>query len=75
MKQVDWKSAAAKAGAAALSERLRSITSIWADARRDYLRLWDAQPTDVIALRRAIRRFEEIDRLRRALASKLTTAA
>jgi hypothetical protein len=75
MKRVEWKAVAAEAGAAAISERLQSVTSLWADARDDYLKLWEAQPTDVMALRRAIRRFEEIDRLRRCLMTKLSSAA
>jgi hypothetical protein len=74
-KRADWKSAATQAGAAAISDRLRVVTAVWAAARHDYLTLWDADMPDVRELREAARRFEDLDRMRRALASKLDVAA
>ena len=73
--RADWKSTATRAATAAISDRLHNVTTVWAAARQDYLTLWDAQPTDVVALRRASRRFDDLDRMRRSLASKLGTAA
>ena len=75
MRRADWKSAAAKAATATINERLHSVTTVWAAARHDYLRLWDAEPADVVALRRAARRLDDMDRMRRALAAQLSSAA
>lgn len=75
MKRIDWKAAAARADTASLAERLRSVTLVWAAARQEYLELWDATRTDDLALRRAVRRFQDVDRLRRSLAERLASAA
>jgi len=73
VKRIDWKSAAARIDTVPIGEQLRGVTAVWAAARQEYLELWDATRTDDLALRRAVRRFQDIDRLRHALADRVST--
>ena len=75
MKRIDWKSAVARADTSPVAERLRGVTAVWAAARQEYLELWDATHTDDRALQRAVRRFQDIDRLRRTLAERVSPEA
>jgi hypothetical protein len=70
-KKQDWKAAAVCADAATLNEQLRGVAAAWAAARETYVSLWDATHVDDLALRRAVRRFQDIDRLRRSLVERL----
>lgn len=63
----DWHATATNAAQAELANRLRSVTEAWAAARQTYLILWTTAPEDVPALRKASRRYQNLDQTRRLL--------
>ena len=69
--KIDWQSAAAHAGSGSIAQQLHAVTAVWAAARQEYVELWDDTHSDDLALRRAVCRFQDIDRMRRSLVSRL----
>ena len=66
-----WQTAATTACSATLADRWRITTRQWIEAKAEYLALYEAEVTNVSALRKAAQRLHDLGQLRKVLASGL----
>ena len=66
-----WQAAASSASTTTLAERWRITTRQWLEAQAEYRALYDAEITNVTALRKAAQRLHDLGQLRKVLASGL----
>jgi hypothetical protein len=66
-----WQAAATTASSSTLADRWRITTRQWIEAKAEYLRLYEAEVTNVSALRKAAQRLHDLGQLRKVLASGL----
>ena len=66
-----WQTAATTASTGPLADRWRITTRQWLEAKAEYRALYDAEVTDVSALRKAAQRLHDLGQLRKVLASGL----
>jgi hypothetical protein len=66
-----WQAAATTACAGTLADRWQITTRQWLEAKAEYRALYDAEVTNVAALRKAAQRLHDLSQLRKVLASGL----
>jgi len=66
-----WQTAATTASAGTLADRWQITTRQWLEAKAEYRALYDAEVTNVSALRKAAQRLHDLGQLRKVLASGL----
>jgi hypothetical protein len=66
-----WQAAATTASSTTLADRWRITTRQWLEAKAEYRTLYDAEQTNVTALRKAAQRLHDLGQLRKVLASGL----
>jgi hypothetical protein len=66
-----WQAAATTASTTTLADRWRITTRQWLEAKAEYRKLYDAEQTNVTALRKAAQRLHDLGQLRKVLASGL----
>ncbi len=66
-----WQAAATTASSSTLSDRWQITNRQWLEAKAEYRALYDADVTDVSALRKAAQRLHDLTQLRKVLASGL----
>ena len=66
-----WQAAATTASSITLADRWQITTRQWLDAKAEYRALYDAEVTNVAALRKAAQRLHDLSQLRKVLASGL----
>jgi hypothetical protein len=66
-----WQAAAATACTGTLADRWQITTRQWLEAKAEYRALYDAEVTNVAALRKAAQRLHDLSQLRKVLASGL----
>lgn len=66
-----WQAAATTACSGTLADRWRITTRQWLEAKAEYLAQYEAQVTNVSALRKAAQRLHDLGQLRKVLASGL----
>ena len=66
-----WQAAATSAPRGTLADRWQITTRQWLEAKAEYRALYDAEVTNVSALRKAAQRLHDLGQLRKALASGL----
>jgi hypothetical protein len=66
-----WQAAATSASSTTLADRWRITTRQWLEAKAEYRALYDAEVTNVSALRKAAQRLHDLGQLRKVLASGL----
>jgi hypothetical protein len=66
-----WQAAATTASTTTLADRWRITTRQWLEAKAEYLALYEAEVTNVSALRKAAQRLHDLGQLRKVLASGL----
>lgn len=66
-----WQAAATTASSSTLADRRQITNRQWLEARAEYRALYDAEVTNVSALRKAAQRLHDLGQLRKALASGL----
>jgi len=66
-----WQAAATTASSSTLADRWQITNRQWLEARAEYRALYDAEVTDVSALRKAAQRLHDLSQLRKVLASGL----
>jgi hypothetical protein len=64
-----WQAAATSASSGTLADRWQITTRQWLEAKADYRTLYDAEVTNVSALRKAAQRLHDLGQLRKALAT------
>jgi hypothetical protein len=64
-----WQTAATTASTTTLSDRWQITTRQWLEAKAEYRALYDAEVTNVTALRKAAQRLHDLGQLRKVLAS------
>ena len=64
-----WQVAAATASSGTLADRWRITTRQWLEAKAEYRALYEAEVTNVSALRKAAQRLHDLGQLRKVLAS------
>jgi hypothetical protein len=64
-----WQTAATTASSSTLADRWRITTRQWLEARAEYVALYEAEVTNVSALRKAAQRLHDLGQLRKVLAS------
>jgi hypothetical protein len=64
-----WQAAATTASSTTLADRWQITTRQWLEAKAEYRSLYDADVTDVSALRKAAQRLHDLAQLRKALAT------
>jgi hypothetical protein len=69
-----WQAAATSASSGTLADRWRITTRQWLEAKAEYRALYDAEITNVSALRKAAQRLHDLGQLRKVLATGLTAA-
>jgi hypothetical protein len=68
-----WQSAATNASSGTLADRWQITTRQWLEAKAEYRALYDAEVTNVSALRKAAQRLHDLGQLRKVLASGQTS--
>jgi len=63
-----WQTAATSASGATISDRWQITTRQWLEAKAEYRALYDAEVTNVSALRKAAQRLHDLGQLRKVLA-------
>jgi hypothetical protein len=66
-----WQAAATNASSSTLADRWQITTRQWLEAKAEYRALYDAEVTNVSALRKAAQRLHDLAQLRKVLASGL----
>jgi hypothetical protein len=66
-----WQAAATTASSSTLADRWQITTRQWLEAKAEYRALYDAEVTNVSALRKAAQRLHDLAQLRKVLASGL----
>jgi hypothetical protein len=66
-----WQTAATTASTGTLADRWQITTRQWLEAKAEYRALYEAEVTDVAALRKAAQRLHDLGQLRKVLASGL----
>ncbi|MDB6157695.1 MAG: hypothetical protein JWO04_1401 [Gammaproteobacteria bacterium] len=66
-----WQQAATTACTGTLTDRWQITTRQWLEAKAEYRTLYDAEVTNVAALRKAAQRLHDLGQLRKVLASGL----
>jgi hypothetical protein len=66
-----WQAAATTACNGTLADRWQITTRQWLEAKAEYRALYDAEVTNVAALRKAAQRLHDLSQLRKVLASGL----
>jgi hypothetical protein len=66
-----WQAAATTASSRTLADRWQITTRQWLEAKAEYRALYDAEVTNVSALRKAAQRLHDLAQLRKVLASGL----
>lgn len=66
-----WQAAATSASSTTLADRWRITTRQWLEAKAEYRALYDAEVTNVSALRKAAQKLHDLGQLRKVLASGL----
>jgi hypothetical protein len=69
-----WQAAATSASSGTLGDRWQITTRQWLEAKAEYRALYDAEITNVSALRKAAQRLHDLGQLRKVLATGLTAA-
>lgn len=64
-----WQVAASSACSSTLADRWQITTRQWLEAKAEYRALYDAEVTNVSALRKAAQRLHDLGQLRKVLAS------
>jgi hypothetical protein len=64
-----WQAAATTACTGTLADRWHITTRQWLEAKAEYRALYDAEVTNVAALRKAAQRLHDLSQLRKVLAS------
>jgi hypothetical protein len=64
-----WQAAATSASSATTADRWQITTRQWLEAKAEYRALYDAEITNVSALRKAAQRLHDLGQLRKVLAS------
>jgi muramidase (phage lysozyme) len=63
-----WQAAATSASSSTIADRWQIMTRQWLEARAEYRALYDAEITNVSALRKAAQRLHDLGQLRKVLA-------
>jgi len=66
-----WQTAATNASTTTLADRWQITTRQWLEAKAEYRALYDAEVTNVTALRKAAQRLHDLGQLRKVLANGL----
>jgi hypothetical protein len=66
-----WHAAATSASTSTLADRWHITTRQWLEAKAEYRALYDAEITNVSALRKAAQRLHDLTQLRKVLATGL----
>lgn len=66
-----WQAAATTASTTTVADRWQITTRQWLEAKAEYRALYDAEITDVSALRKAAQRLHDLTQLRKVLSSGL----
>ena len=64
-----WQAAATTASTVTVADRWQITTRQWLEAKAEYRALYDAEITDVSALRKAAQRLHDLTQLRKALST------
>lgn len=64
-----WQTAATNASSITLTDRWQITTRQWLEAKAEYRALYDAEVTNVTALRKAAQRLHDLGELRKVLAN------
>jgi hypothetical protein len=64
-----WQAAATSASSSTIGDRWQITTRQWLEAKAEYRALYDAEITNVSALRKAAQRLHDLGQLRKVLAS------
>lgn len=64
-----WQTAATNAPSGSMNDRWQITTRQWLEAKAEYRALYDAEITNVSALRKAAQRLHDLGQLRKALAT------
>lgn len=67
-----WQAAATSASSTSVADRWKITTRQWLEAKAEYRALYDAEVTNVSALRKAAQRLHDLGQLRKVLASGQT---
>jgi len=63
-----WQAAATSASSGTMNDRWQITTRQWLEAKAEYRALYDAEVTNVSALRKAAQRLHDLGQLRKVLA-------
>ena len=63
-----WQTAATSASSGTISDRWQITTRQWLEAKAEYRALYDAEVTNVSALRKVAQRLHDLGQLRKVLA-------
>jgi hypothetical protein len=66
-----WEAAATNASSSTIADRWQVTTRQWLEAKAEYRALYDAETTNVSALRKAAQRLHDLGQLRKVLANGL----
>lgn len=66
-----WQTAATSASSSTLADRWQITNRQWLEAKAEYRALYEAEVTNVSALRKAAQRLHDLSQLRKVLASGL----
>ena len=69
-----WQAAATSASSGTMQDRWQITTRQWLEAKAEYRALYDAEITNVAALRKAAQRLHDLGQLRKVLAGGQTAA-
>ena len=64
-----WQAVATNASSGTLADRWQITTRQWLEAKAEYRALYDAEVTNVSALRKAAQRLHDLGQLRKVLAN------
>ncbi len=64
-----WQAAATRASSSTMADRWQITTRQWLEAKAEYRALYDAEITNVSALRKAAQRLHDLGQLRKVLAN------
>jgi hypothetical protein len=68
-----WQAAATAAPTGTLADRWQITTRQWLEAKAEYRALYDAEVTNVSALRKAAQRLHDLGELRKVLANGIAS--
>jgi hypothetical protein len=69
-----WQAAATAASNGTLADRWQITTRQWLEAKAEYRTLYDAEVTNISALRKAAQRLHDLGQLRKVLANGLANS-